>query len=194
MENFRRSLNSTKAIAVVLLIALLAACTPAPKADDPGFTQISEGKLKPGSTVPVPADKTILTVTGKIGTTNSGSSIVMDLPTIESLRQIEYKANDPFEKKEFTFRGVLFSELLDLWQVDKSATVLKISALDDYSVELPIETVRKFPLMFALKKDGEYLPLATRGPARIIFPNEKFPFDSKYDSQWAWQIKAIEVK
>jgi hypothetical protein len=179
-----------------LFALLIAACGSPQKADI--YTKISDPKLKPGDSIPAPSGNSILSVSGKIGTTNSGDHIEMDLPTLESVGLVDYKVKDPFvtdKPTQVTFRGVLMSQLLDLWKVPADATTLEMTALNDYSVDVPISDLRKYPVIFALQQDGQYMPISTRGPAMLVYPYDNFEFDhTKYDAYWIWQIKSIKVK
>jgi len=188
-----KSLTTIKMIALGLLLCVMSACSPAQ--DAKFYTQVSQPKLKAGDTVPAPTGTVILTVTGKIGTTNQDKSIVMDRDMIESVGQIEYKVTDPFENKVYTYRGPMMSDLLNLWKVTQDAQTLKISALDDYEVDVPLAEVRKYPVIFALQQEGQYMPTSTRGPAMLVFPYDNFKFDTTvYNNYWAWQIKSIDVE
>jgi hypothetical protein len=185
--------TASRVFFMLALVTILAACSsPAPKTI---YTTISPATLKAGDKIPAPTGDSILTVTGKIGTTNNESSIKMDLKTIESAGQVEYKVTDPFDQKDVVFRGVLVSTLLDLWQVSKDATKLHVVALNDYSVDVPISELRKYPVLFALQQDGQYMPVKTRGPAMFVFPYNDFTFDQVVvNNYWAWQIKSIDVQ
>jgi hypothetical protein len=122
----------------------------------------------------------------------------MDLATIESVGLVDYVVNDPFDESDdklTTYQGVLMSELLDLWKVPASARTLHMVALNDYSIDIPIKDLRDYPVIFALKADGEYMPISTRGPAMLVYPYSDFTFDpSVYDNYWIWQIASIEVR
>jgi hypothetical protein len=180
-----------------LLAVLFAACTPQePTTTEPVYTVISEGTLNAGDAIPVPTGEVILTVTGNIGTTNVDDTIQMDIATIESVGQVDYTVDDPFENnRSVTFRGVLMSDLLNLWQVGEDATTLHVVALNDYAVDVPIADLRTYPVIFALQADGEYMPIATRGPAMLVYPYNDFEFEvAIYNDYWAWQIKSIEVR
>jgi hypothetical protein len=179
---------------VTFSLLLLTACNASPKPESI-YTQVTEAKLKPGDAIPVPAaDSSILSVTGKIGTTNSGDHIEMDRSTIESVGLVDYKVDDPFDKRPTVFRGVLMSQLLDLWKVPADATTLELVALNDYKVSIPISDLRKYPVIFALQQDGQYMLIASRGPAMLVYPYAHFQFDrQKYDTYWVWQIASITV-
>jgi hypothetical protein len=185
---------TVKLLGVVLAVFTIAACTSTPK-PDAIYQRVSDVKLKAGDSIPAPKDSAVLSVTGRIGTKNSGDSIQMDMATIESVGLVDYKVNDPFEKRPTVFRGVLMSDLLDLWKVDKDATTLEMIALNDYKVDVPISDLRQYPVFFAVQQDGKYMPVSTRGPAMLVYPYDNFTFDrKKYDDFWIWQIKSINVK
>jgi hypothetical protein len=182
-----------------LLSLALAGCTPAAPTATPTavFTTVSEGTLKKGDSIPVPTDDVILTVTGLTETRNveADKSIQMDLKTIESIGLVEYTVTDPFERKEIIYRGVLMSDLLDVMQVSSTAKTLHMVALNDYSIDVPLEDMRKYPVIFALQADGEYMPVSTRGPAMLVYPYDDFTFDqSVYNDYWIWQIASIDVR
>jgi hypothetical protein len=181
----------------------VASCTPTPTSvtPTPGYKQVTEATLKKGDAIPEPTGDVILTVTGKIGTHNVGEEIQMDLATIESLGLVDYTLIDPFdmtddtEKKPVTFQGPLMANLLDLWQVPDDATTLHIAALNDYSADVPIKDLRTYLVIFALKADGVYMPVADRGPAMLVYPYNDFTFDKNvYNDYWVWQIKSIDVR
>lgn len=183
-----------KFVVLCLFILLVLACAPNNTEDKPVYTRISDGTLKAGSDIPAPTQDVMVAITGKIGTSNVDDSIEMDRATIESIGLVDYTVDDPFDKKTITYRGVLMSDLLDVWQVDKAATSLRIVALNDYSIDVPISDLRKYPVIFAIQADGEDMPIETRGPAMLVYPYNDFEFDTAiYNDYWIWQIKSIEV-
>lgn len=183
-----------KAIIAIVIMVFMSACSSnAPST--PIYQQVSEAKLKMGDVLPVPTGDVILTVSGKIGTKNGNDNLIMDRDMLESVGQVEYKVTDPFETKDYVYRGPLMSDLLDLWQVSSDATTLEVTALDDYVVKVPITDLRKYPVIFSLQQDGKYMPVSTRGPAMIVFPYNNFEFNQEiYNDYWAWQIKSIDVQ
>ncbi len=183
-------------IVVPLFVIVASGCDPQPDFDS-AYTRISEGTftLQAENDIPLPQGETILTITGQINAHNEGNSIVMDLSTIEAVGLVEYTVEDPFEERQRTFRGVLMKDLLDLWQVDSQATVLEITALNDYKVEVPISMLREFPIIFALQQDGEYMTPDYRGPAMLVLPYGYYEFEHLItNAYWIWQIKSVFVK
>ncbi|NER82939.1 MAG: molybdopterin-dependent oxidoreductase [Leptolyngbya sp. SIO1D8] len=176
-----------------LLFGAIIGCSTQPDFDSV-YTQINDSSLAIGQAIPRPQESVILTISGQLGTTNDGETIVMDIPTLESVGLVEYTVEDPFEKEDHTFTGVLMKDLLELWQVSPEATVINITALNDYQIDVPINLVREYPVIFALKQNGEYMTPDYRGPAMLVFPYDHYKFDPGTDSFWVWQIKSIEVE
>ena len=67
-------------------------------------------------------------------------------------------------RKNSVFTGVLMSDLLDIVGADDAATGLELVALNDYVAEAQIEDMRRWPIMFGLQADGEYIPADEGGP------------------------------
>ncbi len=175
------------------LVLVLAACGPQVK---PVYDTVSAGTLKQGSAVPAPTGQVVLTIEGNISQKNVGESLQFDMATLESIRLVQYKVDDPFAKRNILYAGVLLSELLDIAGADKSATTLTLWALDDYSTDMKISDGVKWPVIIATKADGAYMPLDQKGPLISVFPFNDFPEIDHltYDNQWLWALARITVK
>jgi len=178
----------------VLALLVLAACTVKPKFEDI-YTVVTPATLQPGSVIPLPPADPILTVTGKVGTTNSDQAIVMDRATIEQAGLVEYTVIDPFEEKAVRYQGVLMRDLLALWQVADDAQTVQFVALNDYTIDIPIADFTDYPVLFALQADGVYMEPDYRGPAMLVYPVDQYEFDAMVvQRKWIWQIKAINIQ
>jgi hypothetical protein len=103
--------------------------------------------------------------------------------------------HDPFEDRRIVYQGVLMSELLKLWQVEESATVAQLTALNDYQIDVPLEDFYQYPVLFAMQADGVIMAPDYRGPAMLVYPLDDFAFDLISNKRrWIWQIKSIELK
>jgi hypothetical protein len=183
---------------LVIFIPLLAACGP--KAAPTVYKTVSEGTLKPGSPVPTPKGDPVLKIEGKISNTNSGTTLELDMATLESIGVVEYSVDDPFAekgaKKNILYSGVLLSQLLKVAGAAPDATTLKLWALDDYSTDMKISTASKWPVLIATRADGVYMPIDKKGPLISVLPFNDFPEIDHltYDSQWLWALAKITVK
>ena len=178
----------------IILALILSACGP--KAVPVIYKTVSAGTLKAGSAVPTPTGAAVLTIDGKITQKNAEGTLKLDMATLESIGVVEYKVNDPFEKRSIVYSGILLSELLKVAGADKNATTLKLWALDDYSVQMKISDSNKWPVIIATKADGTYMPLDKKGPLISVFPFDDFPEIDHltYDNQWLWALAKITVE
>src|SRR5688572_20400951 len=187
-------------IARVVLVALvlfpvLMACGQS-AATSSVYDRVTDPKLKAGDGVPAPSEEVVLTVDGRIDETNSGDTLQFDMSTLESIGLVQYDVDDPFAKKNILYTGVLLSELLKVAGVAPDATTLTLQALDDYSTDMKISDADKWPVLVAIRADGEYMPVDKNGPLISVFPFSDFPEIDHltYDALWVWSLSAITVK
>ncbi len=197
----------TRLAPAVMLAALLplTACgsdddtTAAPAAGEslgPGITRVAEATLEAGDEVPAPEGRTLLTLTG-VPVTNVGDSLALDRETLESIGMVEYTVDDrQAEGRDVVFTGPLVRDLLAVAGIEEGdATTLHTVALNDYSVDVPIEDAYELPVMLAVLADGEPMSVARYGPTRFVYPTEGFDLDpTVYDPRWIWQLATIDVE
>lgn len=169
--------------ALIRVVALLCA----------GFGLLS-GNLAGAKSLSQPTGKPILTVTGKITVTNDSGKAVFDRQMLESLGEASFTTSTPWHDEPHKFEGVPLAKLLDT--VGVAGDRLVVTALNDYVTEIPVEDARKFGIILALKRDGQYMPISDKGPIFLIYP---FDSDSElkaqvYYKRSAWQVSRIEVK
>src|SRR5215813_3426425 len=120
-------MNASRVIRFLLvIIPLLAACSPAATAVPTTYTTVSEATLKSGEVIPAPKGEVVLTVDGMISQTNVSDALQFDLPTLESLGVVQYDVDDPFAKKKVVYDGVLLSQVLKAAGADANATTLTL--------------------------------------------------------------------
>ena len=91
--------------------------------------------------LPMPTEKPILTITGKIGTTNKEGTAQFDRPMLEALGMDTVETTTPWFNGPVKFEGVSIAKLLK--QVGASGDRISIVALNDYSSEIPMEDVTR---------------------------------------------------
>ncbi|EWY35806.1 hypothetical protein N825_34280 [Skermanella stibiiresistens SB22] len=145
-------------------------------------------------TLPTPLGKPILSVSGSISLTNEGRDAVFDREMLEALGTVAFETATPWDKRPVRFEGVPLGRLLDL--LGTSGTKLTAIALNDYSAELPIEDTRKYEVILALKRDGEYMPVRGKGPLFIVYNFDADPElnSQKFYSRSVWQVVRLEVR
>jgi hypothetical protein len=119
--------------------------------------------------------------------------ITVTVPELEALGLYRVTTKSPWEAGEFTFEGVLFSDVIEhLGLADASA--IRVQAVDDYTQDIPREDWLDKPLILATRQDGIPLTRRMQGPTRLIYPLAEYPaYDARLqDPRWVWLIKTIE--
>lgn len=144
--------------------------------------------------LPQPQDKVILTMSGKIANTNKDGTAQFDRPMLEKIGMQSFETTTPWYDGKVKFEGVPMVKLLEF--VGATGDTLEIKALNDYATTIPMEDFRKYPVILALKRDGNYMPVRDKGPLFIVYPYDSDP-DLKHQrfySRSAWQVAQIIVK
>ena len=200
----RRRCRAAAALAAVL--AATAGCAdggtgtgspPAGPSPSPSPTSLSTvltpARLLPGQAVPTPATTPVLTLTGQIGRPNGAAGLSLDVATIEELGLREVTLYEPWVKKRLTFQGVWLADLLAVAGVPATARVVRLTALDDYQIELPMADVRGGGILLATRTgEGTAIPVEDGGPTRIVFAGGvPAGQDAK---QWIWSLVRLDVR
>ncbi len=141
-----------------------------------------------------PAGKPILTISGKISTTNKDDTAQFDRAMLESLGMVTVQTTTPWYDGPVKFEGVPLNKLMK--QVGASGERAVVVALNDYSSEIPIEDFAKYNVILAIKRNGEYMPVRDKGPLFIIYPFDSNPElkSQTFYGRSVWQVAKIIVK
>jgi hypothetical protein len=160
------------------------------------YDVVSPGTLSPGSPVPPPIEPVVLTVRGRLGPAHAEAGVTFDIPTLERLGLIRFTTPTAWTDGLVTFEGVLLSRLLEVLAVPGNVTELAMTALNDYHVAIPAADVRTWPVLIALKRDGQYMSVRNKGPLWVVYPRHAFPelAQAKHNPKWIWQLKEIVIR
>ena len=107
---------------------------------------------------------------------------------------VSFSTQTPWYKEPVKFEGVPLAKLMEMVGADgeKVAAI----ALNDYSAEIPMEDIKKYGVILALKRDGEYMSVREKGPLFIVYPFDSNPElkAQKYYSRSVWQVAKLEVR
>lgn len=141
-----------------------------------------------------PTGRVILTVTGKITNINHTDSAIFDQKMLTKLPQKTITTRTPWSEGKHTYTGfspIDFFELIGIQGDD-----LSITALNDYTVEVPVGDFTYVGAIFATHMDGVPMTIRNKGPIMVIYP-----FDDQsnlkietYFSRSIWQVTTISVK
>ena len=141
-----------------------------------------------------PSGPVILTVTGAISATNAPGRAEFDQKMLEALGVERLTTSTDWTDGKPVFEGVPARKLLEA--VGAHGKTLSAIALNDYAVDIPIDDFTTYPVLLALRMNGQALTPRDKGPIWIIYPRDDHPElrDPKINDRWIWQLKAIEVK
>ncbi len=140
-----------------------------------------------------PEGDVILTVTGAITSTNDGDSARFDLEMLEALEARMIETATIWTEGTKQFQGVSLSTLVETLGIE--GDTLRATAINDYTVEIPLSDAVEGGAMIAYRMDGEVMSVRNKGPLWIVYP-----YDSDADyrtevvySRSIWQLDRIEA-
>jgi hypothetical protein len=179
---------------LAVALALVACGSDAADTNTAEYEVVTPAVLTPGDAIPAPVGDVILTLSGDISVTNSGETLKFDMATIEQLGLVEYTVEDPWAEAQVTYTGVLMSDLKKYAGVSAAATSIQMTALDDFSVDISVADIDRWPIMLATRTNGDYMDIENAGPTRIIFPYHTEAFELEaYNKFWIWNLKSMDV-
>jgi hypothetical protein len=189
------------AAAALVVAAALAGCVSspavptesAPASVDPAPVVLEPAVLRPDQPVPAPTGAPVLTLTGRIGTTNGGDGLALDRAALDALGRVRITVYEPWVKQTLNFQGVWLSDLLALARPDPAARTVHVTALDDYQVDLDLAAVMNGGVLLATRDGtGALIRVEDGGPTRIVFAGG-VPLGASAD-QWIWSLSTIDVR
>ncbi len=144
--------------------------------------------------LPEPTGPVVLEISGRIGNSHADGVARFDRHMLEGLGTEKLTTSTAWTAGKAEFEGPLARDLLDL--VAAAGTTVTVSAVNDYTATIPMEELRRYPVILALKMNGEYLKIKDKGPIWIVYPRDqnKDLQDSLVDKRWVWQLKHIHVE
>ncbi|MCF8465772.1 MAG: molybdopterin-dependent oxidoreductase [Sneathiella sp.] len=138
------------------------------------------------------ADEMNMKIMGKIK--SEKGAIYFSPGDLAASKPTEIVTTSPWTTGKTTFRGVLLRDILK--SVDAKGTMLKVSAIDDYTVEIPISDAEKYDVIIAYKMNGQWLEDGVYAPFWIIYPYDsgKNLAEEKYYGRSIWQLTKIVVE
>ncbi len=158
------------------------------------YEEVAPARLKPGDPLPAPTDRVVLTVHGASRRGAGGGPLKFDIATLEKLGLIRFTSKNRWYDDPVTYEGVLGSAFLDFVGVPTQATGMRMRALNDYAIRVPISDLRRWPVMLALKLNGKYMSVRGKGPIWVVYPNHLVAElgGPAHQGKWIWQL--IEIK
>ncbi|MCK0121455.1 oxidoreductase [Loktanella sp. F6476L] len=140
-----------------------------------------------------PVGDVILTVGGDIAQTNVGETLQFDYAMLEALDDTQIETSTIWTDGVSVFQGVSLHLLADV--LGTTTGSLQATAINDYSVQIPVTDAIEGGPILAYLMDGERMSIRDKGPLWIIYPYDSA---SEYRSEVIysrsiWQLDRIAV-
>ncbi len=144
--------------------------------------------------LPKPVGPVVLRVSGNITQTNSAGLAEFDAAMLDALPVSQIVTTTPWQQGVVTFTGPSLKTLLTT--VGARGQTLRMVALDDYAVQIPIDDATQFNPVLSRRMNGLALKVKDRGPLFLIYPFDDMPVlkDDVYYSRSIWHLTRIVVE
>jgi hypothetical protein len=141
------------------------------------------------------AKRPLLTVSGRLQRTNdtAGQSYVFSEEEFLALPQRSITTATIWTPTA-RFTGPALAEVLS--HVQASGETIRLSALNDYSVDVPWADLGRYAPILAHSRDDRRMGVAKYGPLWLMYPRDQFPTElgsRLAASRFIWQVQAIKV-
>ena len=141
-----------------------------------------------------PTGPVVLTLTGRVRSTNDGARANFDMAMLERLPQTSFTTRTPWYAQARKFTGPLLRDVLAA--AGAGGTLLRAVALNDYWVEIPADDAARHDVVVARLLDDKPMAVRDKGPLFMVYPFDAQPElrNPIYYSRSAWQLRTIEVR
>lgn len=140
---------------------------------------------------PAKASDVELTLAGPPG---SGDVLEFTMEALEELPQVTIVTESEFSDEAVSYRGPLVRDLLAHLGLEEAETI-RMTAANDYYVDIPTSDFRQYNAVLALEVDGERLSRREKGPLWLMYPiSDHSELRSEvYNARLIWQVVRIEA-
>ena len=140
-----------------------------------------------------PVGDVLLTVSGNIENTNREGVAIFDIDMLKSLPKVEFSTTTIWTQGDKEFVGVSLEDILEF--VGGEGSSIRAIAVNDYAVEIPVDSLSGIAPIVAYELNGSTMSLRNNGPLWIVYPydsNDEFRTEVIY-SRSIWQLVTLEV-
>lgn len=132
----------------------------------------------------------VLTLTN----TSSGVSVELTEEDLLSMEQFSVFTENEFVDGLVEFKGPLARDIFALLE-DPKIEELKLTAVNDYAVEIPVTDIMDYDVIFALMQNGDKFSVRDKGPIWVIYPMTDHVElqDRVYNDRLIWQLVRVEA-
>lgn len=143
--------------------------------------------------IAVPKGPVLLTITGDISLTNVNGTLQFDRQSLSAVDTTTIRTSTVWTDGIHTFQGVSLHALTELLGITDGT--LLATAINDYSVEIPVSDAVAGGPIIAMTVDGGEMSVRDKGPLWIVYPYDSFAEyrSAVIQARSIWQLDSIEV-
>ena len=129
-----------------------------------------------------------------INNTNAPSIANFDRSALDSLGRHSLATSTSWTDGVPTFEGVRLADVLA--KVGAKGKIIVATALNDYSVEIPISDATDYNVPLADTMNGKKLSVRNEGPLWIVYPRDAHAElkTESFNDRWIWQLAKLEKR
>ncbi len=140
-----------------------------------------------------PTGEVVMTITGAIDRKNTPDGAAFDLAMLQALDPVSVTTSTIWTDGVQEFRGVSLERLMQ--EVGAHGSMIAASALNDYTVQIPMTDAVAGGAVLAFEANGAELSVRDKGPLWVIYP---YDASKDYQSEVVyarsiWQVAKMEV-
>jgi len=141
----------------------------------------------------MPEGDVVLSISGGVEASNSETGVQLDLAMLAGMEKTTIETSTIWTEGVQTFEGVSLATMAE--KLGLSGSVLRATAINDYTVEIPMTDAVEGGPIVAYLLNGEEMSVRDKGPLWIVYPYDS---DAEYRteviySRSIWQLDRIEV-
>ncbi len=141
--------------------------------------------------VGVPKGQVVLTVSGSI--TSEADVIEFDRDMLQALDWREIRTFTSFTEGEQVFAGPTLASVLA--SVGAQGSVIAATALNDYTVEIPLSDAEEHNVILAMDLNGKPMRIRDKGPIWVVYPlREEDAAKQMFDNKMIWQLDRLAIR
>ena len=151
----------------------------------------ASGAAKPKT---APVAQFTLRIDGAISAPDGSQAMQLDLEALKALPQRTVTTRTPWHDGVMTFGGPRLSDLLEPFK--PQGKTLRLTALNDYSIDIPLSDLQRYQPVLAWQLNGKALSVRDKGPLFLIYPFDSHPElqNQIYYGRSIWQVKTISIQ
>jgi hypothetical protein len=135
----------------------------------------------------------LLSVSGLL---RAGPVVHFDMAALAALPQHSLTTTTPWYSQPRQFTGPLLRDVLQAAGALPTVTRLRLTALNDYRIEIPAGEVQRHDVILARRLDGQPMAVRDKGPLLVMYPFEVHAElrTAVHYSRAIWQVRSLELQ